>query len=329
MIDKDYFKDNFDYKKSELFKHSVALWQAGFLNTDKDTARLSFVKDILANDFFIAPYKDNSPLVAFNNPESRKNKTKEKPVIDSRGIFINWDTLYIQCLDCKFIVRRRYLEDTCSFDIFDRYIFPNDTGYRKPTFSIIKTSNSSILQKVNAHTAIGLSWNETSQTYAYALSIYNTQIEIGPVTTNNFKWVEYYACRALVLYIIYRAYVITMDNFLDKLALLKTHSALEQENFYKEIIGFKITKLYRNPLTAHRGDEVPLIWNYISCKFNFPETIAEIEDKIHDCSMFNEYLTGKMLSEKSNKFAVGAIIAAVVICIVQLIAPFVQNLILK
>lgn len=135
MIDKDYFKDNFDYKKSELFKHSVALWQAGFLNTDKDTARLSLVKDILANDFFIAPYKDNSPLVAFNNPESRKNKTKEKPVIDSRGIFINW---------------------------------------------------------------------------------------------------------------------ITMDNFLDKLALLKTHSALEQENFYKEIIGFKITKLYRNPLTAHR-----------------------------------------------------------------------------
>ena len=45
------------------------------LNTDKDTARLSFVKDILANDFFIAPYKDNSPLVAFNNPESRKNKS--------------------------------------------------------------------------------------------------------------------------------------------------------------------------------------------------------------------------------------------------------------
>lgn len=212
MIDKDYFKDNFDYKKSELFKHSVALWQAGFLNTDKDTARLSLVKDILANDFFIAPYKDNSPLVAFNNPESRKNKTKEKPVIDSRGIFINW---------------------------------------------------------------------------------------------------------------------ITMDNFLDKLALLKTHSALEQENFYKEIIGFKITKLYRNPLTAHRGDEVPLIWNYISCKFNFPENIAEIEDKIHDCSMFNEYITGKMLSEKSNKFAVGAIIAAVVICIVQLVAPFVQNLIMK
>lgn len=168
-----------------------------------------------------------------------------------------------------------------------------------------------------------------SQTYGYALSIYNTQIEVGPVTTNNFKWVEYYACRALVLYIIYRAYVITMDNFLDKLALLKTHSALEQENFYKEIIGFKITKLYRNPLTAHRGDEVPLIWNYISCKFNFPETIAEIEDKIHDCSMFNEYLTWKMLSEKSNKFAVGAIIAAVVICIVQLIAPFVQNLIMK
>ena len=156
-----------------------------------------------------------------------------------------------------------------------------------------------------------------------------TQIEMGPVTPNNFKWVEYYACRALVLYIIYRAYVITMDRFLDKLAELKTHSAVEQENFYKEIIGFKITKLYRNPLTAHKGDEVPLIWNYISCAFNFPETIAEIEDKIHDCSMFNEYLTGKMLSEKSNKFAVGAIIAAVVICIVQLIAPFVQNLIMK
>ena len=329
MIDKDYFKDSFDYKNSELFKHSVALWQAGFLNTDKDTARLSFVKDILAKDFFIAPYKDNSHLVTFNNPASDKNKTKERPVIDLRGIFNNWDTLYILCLGRKFIVRRRYLDGTCSFDIYDRYVGSNDTGYRKPTFSIIKTSNSSILQNVKDHIVIVLSWNETSQSYRYALSIYNTQIEVGPVTPNNFKWVEFYACRALVLYIIYRAYVITMDRFLDKLAELKTHSAVEQENFYKEIIGFKITKLYRNPLTAHRGDEVPLIWNYISCAFNFPETIAEIEDKIHDCSMFNEYLTGKMLSEKSNKFAVGAIIVAVVICIVQLIAPFVQNLIMK
>lgn len=323
MIDKDYFKDSFEYKNSELFKHSVALWQAGFLNTDNDTARLSFVKDILAKDFFIAPYKDNSHLVTFNNPASDKNKTKERPVIDLRGIFNNWDTLYILCLGRKFIVRRRYLDGTCSFDIYDRYVGSNDTGYRKPTFSIIKTSNSSILQNVKDHIVIGLSWNETSQSYGYALSIYNTQIEVGPVTPNNFKWVEFYACRALVLYIIYRAYVITMDRFLDKLAELKTHSAVEQENFYKEIIGFKITKLYRNPLTAHRGDEVPLIWNYISCAFNFPETIAEIEDKIHDCSMFNEYLTGKMLSEKSNKFAVGAIIVAVVICIVQLIAPFV------
>ena len=329
MIDKDYFKDSFDYKNSELFKHSVALWQAGFLNTDKDTARLSFVKDILAKDFFIAPYKDNSHLVTFNNHASDKNKTKERPVIDLRGIFNNWDTLYILCLGRKFIVRRRYLDGTCSFDIYDRYVGSNDTGYRKPTFSIIKTSNSSILQNVKDHIVIVLSWNETSQSYGYALSIYNTQIEVGPVTPNNFKWVEFYACRALVLYIIYRAYVITMDRFLDKLAELKTHSAVEQENFYKEIIGFKITKLYRNPLTAHRGDEVPLIWNYISCAFNFPETIAEIEDKIHDCSMFNEYLTGKMLSEKSNKFAVGAIIVAVVICIVQLIAPFVQNLIMK
>lgn len=329
MIDKDYFKDSFDYKNSELFKHSVALWQAGFLNTDKDTARLSFVKDILAKDFFIAPYKDNSPLVTFNNPASDKNKTKERPVIDLRGIFNNWDTLYILCLGRKFIVRRRYLDGTCSFDIYDRYVGSNDTDYRKPTFSIIKTSNSSILQNVKDHIVIGLSWNETSQSYGYALSIYNAQIEVGPVTPNNFKWVEFYACRALVLYIIYRAYVITMDRFLDKLAELKTHSAVEQENFYKEIIGFKITKLYRNPLTAHRGDEVPLIWNYISCAFNFPETIAEIEDKIHDCSMFNEYLTGKMLSEKSNKFAVGAIIVAVVIYIVQLIAPFVQNLIMK
>lgn len=329
MIDKDYFKDSFEYKNSELFKHSVALWQAGFLNTDNDTARLSFVKDILAKDFFIAPYKDNSHLVTFNNPASDKNKTKERPVIDLRGIFNNWDTLYILCLGRKFIVRRRYLDGTCSFDIYDRYVGSNDTGYRKPTFSIIKTSNSSILQNVKDHIVIGLSWNETSQSYGYALSIYNTQIEVGPVTPNNFKWVEFYACRALVLYIIYRAYVITMDRFLDKLAELKTHSAVEQENFYKEIIGFKITKLYRNPLTAHRGDEVPLIWNYISCAFNFPETIAEIEDKIHDCSMFNEYLTGKMLSEKSNKFAVGAIIVAVVICIVQLIAPFVQNLIMK
>lgn len=329
MIDKDYFKDSFDYKKSDLFKHAVTLCQAGFLNSDNDNMRVSFVKDILAKDFFIAPYKDNKPLVVFNNPVSGKNKTKEQLEIDSRGIFNNWDTLYILCLGRKFIVKRRYLEGTCSFDIFDRHIFPNDAGYKKPTFSIIKTSNSSILQKVDAHTAIGLSWNETSQSYGYALSIYNTQIEVGPVTPNNFKWVEFYACRALVLYIIYRAYVNTMDSFLDKLAELKTHSALEQENFYKEIIGFKITKLYRNPLTAHRGDEVPLIWNYISCAFNFPETITEIEDKIHDCSMFNEYLTGKMLSEKSNKFAVGAIIAAVVICIVQLIAPFVQNLIMK
>ena len=99
MIDKDYFKDNFDYKKSELFKHSVALWQAGFLNTDKDTARLSFVKDILANNCFIAPYKDNSPLVVFNNPVSGKNKTKEQLKIDSRGIFNNWitGTLFIFC----------------------------------------------------------------------------------------------------------------------------------------------------------------------------------------------------------------------------------------
>lgn len=44
---------------------------------------------------------------------------------------------------------------------------------------------------------------------------------------------------------------------------------------------------------------------------------------------FNENLTGKILSEKSKKFAVGAIVAAVVICIVQLIAPFAQNLITK
>lgn len=188
MIDRDYFKDSFDYKKSELFKHSVALWQAGFLNTDKDTASLSFVKDILANDFFIAPYKDNSPLVISNNPVSGKNKTKEKPIIDIRGIFNNWDTLYILCLGRKFIVRRRYLGGTCSFDIFDRRVFSNDTGYRKPTFSIIKTSNSSILQKVDAHTAIGLSWNETSQTYGYALSIYNTQnaskgLYLNPIRT--------------------------------------------------------------------------------------------------------------------------------------------------
>lgn len=42
-----------------------------------------------------------------------------------------------------------------------------------------------------------------------------------------------------------------------------------------------------------------------------------------------ENLTGKILSEKSNKFAVGAIIAAVVICIVQLVASFAQNLIMK
>lgn len=97
MIDKDYFKDNFDYKKSELFKHSVALWQAGFLNTDKDTARLSFVKDILANDFFIAPYKDNSPLVAFNNPESRKINQKKSP-LSTQEVSLIIGTLFIFCV---------------------------------------------------------------------------------------------------------------------------------------------------------------------------------------------------------------------------------------
>lgn len=330
MIDKDYFKDSFDYKKSELFKHSVALWQAGFLNTDKDTARVSFVKEILAKDFFIAPYKDNKPLIISKKTERVNNRPKELIITNSDGIFNNWDTLYILCLGCKFIIRRRFTGSPSmgSFEIFDKYVSPDDNGRKNPTFTILKTNDHSILTTIN-YGGIGLSWEPVSHKFYYAIRLFNTEIDIGPVTKLSDRFGEFYACRALVLYIIYRAYILTMDNYLSKLAQLKTHTTLEQENFYKEIIGFKITKLYRNPLTAHRGEEIPLIWNQISYTFNFPETIAEIEDKIHDCSMFNEYLTGKMLSEKSNKFAVGAIIAAVGICIVQLIAPFVQNLIMK
>ena len=330
MIDKDYFKDNFDYKKSELFKHSVALWQAGFLNTDKDTARVSFVKEVLAKDFFIAPYKDNKPLIISKKTEKVNNRPKERIITNPDGIFNNWDTLYILCLNCKFIVRRRFTGSPSmgSFEIFDRFVCPDDNGHRNSTFTVLKTNDHSILTTIN-YGGIVLSWEPVSHKFNYAIRLFNTEIDIGPITKLCDRFGEFYACRALVLYIIYRAYILTMDNYLSKLAQLKTHTTLEQENFYKEIIGFKITKLYRNPLTPHRGDEIPLIWNQISYTFNFPETIAEIEDKIHDCSMFNEYLTGKMLSEKSNKFAVGAIIAAVVICIVQLIAPFVQNLIMK
>ena len=67
------------------------------------------------------------------------------------------------------------------------------------------------------------------------------------------------------------------------------------------------------------------MWNCLSKYFNFKETIAEIEDKIHDCSMFNEYLVGKKLAKQGNNFAVGGIIVAVIICIVQLAAPFVNK----
>ena len=247
-----FFTDSFDFKGSKLHNHCVTLNRAGFLNSTDDKSKILFIKDVLAQDFIVAPYKDDLPLINNSKPAQRSCASPDDYHQNSEFIFNSWDTLYIECLKQRFIVVRRYQNNTDKFDIYEHSLQNTGNFDENPDFSICKTVDSSVFNYMNGSDGLGLGFCKNSGQYLNAMHITNSKIDIGPAKPVEDKFCELYACRMLILYIIYRAYVLRLDKYLSKLAQLNTHSAYVNDKIYEEIISFKISKLYRNPLTAHK-----------------------------------------------------------------------------
>ena len=246
---------NYRYSPADKFFHYLT--DCWFINGNKNSFKVRFMYEHIADEILIAPMLNNEWQTDLNT-----------------NLFGNWDCLFVEIFNVRFAV----LRDDNSFVI--RFM----DGYDITDFKILKTSSETA-----PHKLFSSSVQISDTTF---IQIHNRELQV--ITPRNMC--ESVSCRTAILYMLAQAYIKRMQSSLDNLITLgKTPRRsygggflkrnIPIDDLFQDATEFKIRFILDMPLKINRVEDTARIWSLIYQYYNVKQYILDLDSKMKDVKL--------------------------------------------
>ena len=276
----------YNFQNTLVPKHWRSVRDCWFLNGTSSKWNIGFLRDELYKEFFVSVFKNHSEIENFNDP----------------SLYGNWDELFVRVFNLEFLIKRKLN----GFVIYTKN--PKSDSQNE------QYSKSIILRKKLVDSTSDVPSN--GELKSRNLQISNRVIEISQTES----LIETSCCRFAIIYVLAKAYVTKLDNYVRSIA----DDPNNARKMYEDMQLWKTKFMYVVPLNTNRVVELSFMWEDLYNHFRIDLLVKEMERKLKEITLLEQSKKIDTLNSRMLYLSVVATISAIVSAAISIYDVFIR-----